>query len=61
VAAPPGCEAVLCAAAYTPRTGVLVFEVGGNKYRLIARVDFEEQLLYIERIMTHEQYAREVF
>jgi len=57
----PAVKRSFAAAHYTPRTGGLVFDIGGNKYRLIARVDFEEQLLYIERIMTHEQYAREVF
>jgi mRNA interferase HigB len=32
---------------YAPATGTLIFDIGGNKYRLIARVDFEEQLLAI--------------
>lgn len=42
------------------RTGCLIFDIGGNKYRLIARVDFEEQMLVIERVLTHEEYDREV-
>lgn len=42
------------------RSGRLIFDVGGNKYRLIARVDFVEQMLVIERILTHEEYDREV-
>jgi mRNA interferase HigB len=46
---------------YAPATGMLIFDIGGNKYRLIARVDFEEQLLYIQRVLTHEEYDRENF
>ncbi|MCC6591615.1 MAG: type II toxin-antitoxin system HigB family toxin [Bryobacterales bacterium] len=46
---------------YAPATGTLIFDIGGNKYRLIARVDFEEQILYIESVMTHEEYNRENF
>lgn len=44
---------------YAPATGTLIFNVGGNKYRLIARVDFEEQLLVIQTILTHQEYTRE--
>ena len=44
---------------YAPATGTLIFEIGGNKYRLIARVDFEEQMLFIQAVMTHEKYNRE--
>jgi mRNA interferase HigB len=43
------------------RSGRMIFDIGGNKYRLIARVDFEEQLVVIERVLTHEEYDREVF
>jgi mRNA interferase HigB len=37
----------------------LIFDIGGNRFRLIASVDFEEQMLLIERVMTHEEYDRE--
>ena len=37
----------------------VVFNIGGNKYRLIARVDFEEQLLVIQTVLTHQEYDRE--
>lgn len=43
------------------RSGRMIFDIGGNKYRLIARIDFDEQLVVIERILTHEEYGREVF
>lgn len=42
------------------QTGRLIFDIGGNKYRMIASVDFKEQILVIERILTHEEYNREV-
>jgi mRNA interferase HigB len=47
------------AADYAPATGTLIFDIGGNKYRLVARVDFTEELLYIHRVMTHDDYNRE--
>ena len=47
------------AADYAPSTRTLIFDIGGNKYRLVARVDFEEEVLYIESVMTHEEYGRE--
>ena len=43
------------------QSGRLIFDIGGNKYRLIASVDFVEQILVIERVLTHENYDREVF
>jgi mRNA interferase HigB len=44
---------------YAPISGTIVFDIGGNKYRLVAQVDFQEQLLSIQKVMTHEQYDRE--
>ena len=46
---------------YAPATGVLIFDIGGNKYRLIANVDFDEQIMVIKSVMTHEGYSRENF
>ena len=43
------------------QTGRLIFDIGGNKYRLIASVDFAEQLSVIEQVLTHEDYERETF
>jgi mRNA interferase HigB len=39
--------------------GRLVFDIGGNKYRIVASVDFQEQMLVVDKVMTHEQYDRE--
>jgi mRNA interferase HigB len=44
---------------YAPSTGTLIFNIGGNKYRLIARVDFEERLFVIQIVLTHREYDRE--
>ncbi|MBV8780591.1 MAG: type II toxin-antitoxin system HigB family toxin [Phycisphaerae bacterium] len=35
---------------------VCVFDIGGNKYRIIAKVSYEKQKLYILRILTHSEY-----
>lgn len=42
------------------QSGRLIFDIGGNKYRLIASVDFGEQILVIERVLTHGEYSREM-
>ena len=34
----------------------LIFNIGGNKYRLIAICRYELGTLYIDKIMTHEEY-----
>lgn len=33
-----------------------IFNIGGNKYRLIAAIHFNKQTLYIREILTHEEY-----
>jgi mRNA interferase HigB len=33
-----------------------VFNIGGNAYRLVARVEFEKHRVYIRRVMTHQEY-----
>jgi mRNA interferase HigB len=55
----PAVKETFPTADYAPATGTLIFNVGGKKYRLIARVDFEEQLLVIQTILTHREYDRE--
>jgi mRNA interferase HigB len=41
------------------KTGKAIFNIGGNKYRVIAVVNFEKQALLIEKVLTHEEYNRE--
>jgi mRNA interferase HigB len=47
------------AADYASESGTVIFNIGGNKYRLIARVDFEEESLTVEAVLRHEDYAKE--
>ena len=36
----------------------VVFNIGGNKYRLVVRVNYSYRVLYIRFIGTHSQYDR---
>jgi mRNA interferase HigB len=36
-----------------------VFNIGGNKYRLVAAVHFNTQQLFIRHILTHAEYSTE--
>jgi len=44
---------------YASSTGTMIFDIGGNKYRVIAIVNFEKQAMLIEKVLTHEEYSRE--
>jgi mRNA interferase HigB len=35
---------------------VTVFNVGGNKYRLITRIIYQYRRIYVKRVLTHKQY-----
>ena len=35
----------------------VVFNVAGNRYRLIAEINFRTQTLFIRHILTHQEYA----
>ena len=37
---------------------LVVFDIGGNKYRLIAYIRFEKQILYIKAVLTHRDYDK---
>lgn len=36
----------------------IVFNIGGNKYRLIASIHFNRGKLYIRHVLTHQEYDR---
>ncbi|MBI4532540.1 MAG: type II toxin-antitoxin system HigB family toxin [Candidatus Melainabacteria bacterium] len=36
--------------------GKVVFDIGGNKYRLVSVVDFKGQQVIVRNIMTHTEY-----
>ncbi|WP_151669502.1 type II toxin-antitoxin system HigB family toxin [Nitrincola schmidtii] len=37
---------------------LVVFDIGGNKYRLIAYIRFGKQILYIKAVLTHQDYDK---
>jgi mRNA interferase HigB len=39
-------------------SGLYVFNIGGNKCRLIAAVHFNTQKVFVRRVLTHAQYDR---
>ena len=38
--------------------GLTVFNIGGNKYRLVVDVVYQYQIIYVKMIMTHAQYSK---
>lgn len=41
----------------TKSSGTLtVFNIGGNKYRLIARIRYDHQLINVRHVLTHVEY-----
>jgi len=48
-----------CAFGSVDRVGDLhIFNIGGNKYRLIAYIRFDWQRCYIKHVFTHAEYER---
>lgn len=41
--------------------GLTVFNIGGNKYRLIASIHYNRQKVYIRNVLTHSEYDREAW
>jgi len=37
------------------------FDVGGNKFRLIAKIAFRRQIVYVGFILTHKEYDKEAW
>ncbi len=38
--------------------GLTVFDIGGNKYRLIAAIHYNRRKVYIRSVLTHSEYDR---
>lgn len=41
--------------------GLTVFNIGGNKYRLIALIHYNRHKVYIRDVLTHEEYDRDAW
>lgn len=37
----------------------LIFNIGGNKYRLIANANYQVKTLLVREVLTHQEYDRE--
>lgn len=37
---------------------LIVFNIAGNKYRLIASIHFNRGKIYVRQVMTHQEYNR---
>lgn len=37
---------------------LVVFNIGGNKYRLVASIHFNRSKVYIRHVLTHREYDR---
>jgi len=35
-----------------------VFDIGGNKYRIVTAIHFDYQKLYIRHVLTHKEYDK---
>jgi mRNA interferase HigB len=35
---------------------VTIFDIGGNKFRLIVKISFEKGKVYVLRVLTHKEY-----
>lgn len=40
---------------------LIVFNIGGNKYRLITSIHFNRQKVYIRNILTHSEYDKNLW
>ena len=38
--------------------GLTVFDIGGNKYRLIAAIHYNRRKVYVRHLLTHAEYDR---
>lgn len=36
-----------------------IFNISGNKYRLVVKIDYEIQTIFIKHIMTHAEYDKD--
>src|SRR5689334_10944275 len=51
----PDLKQTFPSADYTPATQTVVIDIGGHKYRLLTRVDFEQGIVDVQAVMTHKR------
>jgi len=42
----------------TKNGNFVVFNIGGNNYRLVTKIDFSETIVVVEDVMTHPEYSK---
>jgi mRNA interferase HigB len=43
----------------TDKVGIFfVFDIGGNKFRIVAAIHFDQQKLFIRHVFTHKEYDK---
>lgn len=43
----------------TDKVGIFyVFDIGGNKYRVVSAIHFNKQIMYIRHVLTHKEYDK---
>ena len=52
---PAGIKAQYCNASIL-RENRVIFNIGGNKYRLVVRINYDVQIVYIRFVGTHKKY-----
>jgi mRNA interferase HigB len=54
----PDVRATFPGADFDPKNQQYIFDIGGNNYRLHASIDFEEQAVSVDEILTHAEYDK---
>ena len=54
---PEDIKARYCSASFLP-DNMVIFNIGGNKYRLKAQIAFKTGIVFIKQIGTHKEYDR---
>jgi len=47
-----------CRHASILKSNLLVFNIGGNKYRLVAQINYDFRIIYIRFVGSHEAYDK---
>lgn len=40
------------------KSNVTVFDIGGNKYRLVVTMRYDMQMVFVRHVVTHKEYDR---